>query len=237
MRYTYELFDTSVVPHKRLDISTSAASSLRELHNKEPFLWKIQITDNLIPTSKYVVTSIDQLEEWEDGVARASQWLDPALKESIKKKLSEKIAMGWQPFDEAETEIHMVDKPIPNKLGDSNRKNAAAALKPKVSDVPPLASFALGAAMSNGALKYGRFNWRDTGSTASVFYDAMRRHLDDWYSGEDFASDSGIHHLAHLMAGAAILLDTIAIGKLKDDRDILGPRATSSDIWLSDPKI
>ena len=103
-----------------------------------------------------------------------------------------------------------------------------------MSDVPPLAFYAMGAAMSDGAKKYGRFNWRATGVTASVFYDAMRRHLDDWYAGQDHATDSSIHHLAHMMAGGAIMLDAIAMEKFNDDRDNKGPIATDSSNWMAE---
>lgn len=102
---------------------------------------------------------------------------------------------------------------------DSNLKTTAALGKPKLSDVPPIALFALGAAMSDGAKKYGRFNWRETGATSSVFYDAIQRHLLDWYNGEDHAHDSKIVHLGHVMAGCAILLDAEIHKKLNDDRD------------------
>jgi len=106
----------------------------------------------------------------------------------------------------------------PDELPDKNLKTIAAAGKPKLSDVPPVSLFALGAAMSNGAEKYGRFNWRNTGSTSSVFYDAMMRHIADWYNGEDFAHDSHVHHLGHIMASCAILLDSELNGSLNDDR-------------------
>jgi hypothetical protein len=106
-----------------------------------------------------------------------------------------------------------------NKLVDTNLKTAAAQGKPKLSDVPPVALFALGAAMSDGASKYGRYNWRETGTTASVFYDAMHRHLADWYNGEDFAHDSKVNHLAHIMASCAILLDSELHSSMNDDRD------------------
>jgi hypothetical protein len=102
---------------------------------------------------------------------------------------------------------------------DNNPKTAAALLKPRVSDVPTVAFYALGAAMSDGATKYGRYNWRDTSVTASVFYDAMNRHLSAWYNGEDFAQDSKINHLAHIMASCAILLDSDEHGVFNDDRD------------------
>ena len=107
--------------------------------------------------------------------------------------------------------------PIPKT--DNNPKTAAALLKPRVSDVPTVAFYALGAAMSDGAAKYGRYNWRDTSVTASVFYDAMNRHLSAWYNGEDFAQDSKINHLAHVMASCAILLDGDEHGVFNDDRD------------------
>lgn len=104
-------------------------------------------------------------------------------------------------------------------LPDTNLKTVAAQNKPKLSDVPPIALFALGAAMSDGATKYGRFNWRETGTTASVFYDAMMRHLVDWYNGEEYADDSKINHLAHIMASCAILLDSQKHEILNDDRN------------------
>jgi len=108
---------------------------------------------------------------------------------------------------------------------DGNLKTIAALKKPRLSDVPPVALFAVGAAMSDGASKYGRFNWRETGSTASVFYDAIQRHLVDWYNGEDYAHDSKVHHLGHIMASCAILLDSELHGKLNDDRDKRNPES------------
>ena len=122
----------------------------------------------------------------------------------------------------------------PKQLADNNVKTAAAAGKPTLSAVPPVALIALGAAMQDGANKYGKFNWRTTAVTASVFYDALHRHLLDWYNGEDFAPDSKIHHLAHLMAGCAIILDATAAGVFKDDRDKTYPKSVSrdcTDIW------
>jgi hypothetical protein len=114
-----------------------------------------------------------------------------------------------------------------NKPVDKNLKTIAAANKPKLSDVPPVSLFALGGAMSDGATKYGRFNWRETGSTSSVFYDAIIRHLTDWYNGEDYAHDSKIHHLGHIMASCAILLDSAAHNVLNDDRDKRKPDSIS----------
>jgi hypothetical protein len=132
----------------------------------------------------------------------------------------------------ADTEIDQywdsqVDRHLSSSLPDTNKKTLAAMNKPKISDVPPIALFALGAAMSDGAKKYGRFNWRDTEVTSSVFYDAILRHLTDWYNGENFADDSKVNHLGHIMASCAILLDAEEHGVLNDDRDTRKPQSIS----------
>lgn len=101
---------------------------------------------------------------------------------------------------------------------DDNPKTVVGLTKPPTRAIPPVAILHLGGAMGDGEVKYGRFNWRDRRVTASVYYDAMMRHMLAWWDGEDVASDSGRHHLAHMMACAAILLDAEASGKLNDDR-------------------
>ena len=70
----------------------------------------------------------------------------------------------------------------------------------------------------DGMLKYGRSNWRAVGIRASIYYDAVGRHLDAWLEGEDNASDSGLPHLAHAIAGIAIIIDATVKGNMTDDR-------------------
>lgn len=72
--------------------------------------------------------------------------------------------------------------------------------------------------MLDGATKYGRSNWRATGVRASIYNDAIIRHLSAWFEGEDIDPDSGLPHMAHLLASAAIIVDAIAAGKFRDDR-------------------
>jgi hypothetical protein len=76
--------------------------------------------------------------------------------------------------------------------------------------------------MLDGATKYGRSNWRATGVRASIYNDAILRHLAAWFEGEDIDPDSGLPHLAHLLASAAIIVDAIAAGKFRDDRMAAG---------------
>jgi hypothetical protein len=77
-------------------------------------------------------------------------------------------------------------------------------------------------ALLDGALKYGRSNWRVAGVRASIYIDACRRHLAAWFEGEDNAPDSGLPHLGHALACLAILVDAQAANKLTDDRMVLG---------------
>lgn len=74
----------------------------------------------------------------------------------------------------------------------------------------------------DGALKYGRSNFRVVGVRASIYFDAARRHLNKWFEGEDFDPDSGLPHLSHLLACVAIIVDAQAAGKLRDDRMVRG---------------
>jgi len=106
---------------------------------------------------------------------------------------------------------------------DTNPKTAYGIKKPSLSVVPPVALLHASAAMMDGADKYGPYNWRESAVSSSVYYDAAQRHLLAWWSGEDRAQDSGVHHLGHLMACASILLDAEASGTLNDNRPWAGP--------------
>lgn len=87
----------------------------------------------------------------------------------------------------------------------------------------PTTATALGSlALLDGALKYGRGNFRAVGVRASIYYDAALRHLQAWFEGEDNAPDSGLPHLAHALACLAIVVDAQAAGNLNDDRAIPG---------------
>lgn len=74
----------------------------------------------------------------------------------------------------------------------------------------------------DGALKYGRSNWRSAGIRLSVYVDAMRRHINAMFEGEKVDPDSGLPHIAHILATAAIIVDADAAGKLIDDSQYPG---------------
>lgn len=74
----------------------------------------------------------------------------------------------------------------------------------------------------DGMLKYGRANFRAIGVRASIYKDALDRHMGAWFEGEDNDPDSGLPHLAHALACLAILVDAESSGKLTDDRQYPG---------------
>lgn len=101
---------------------------------------------------------------------------------------------------------------------DNNPKSAFGMAKPGISSIPPVALLHCGRGMDDGVVKYGLTNWRENSVSAGIYYNAAFRHLASWWDGEREASDSGVHHLGHVMACCAILLDAEAGGQLIDDR-------------------
>ena len=80
-------------------------------------------------------------------------------------------------------------------------------------------------AMEDGEFKYGFMNWREHPVKARIYIDAMKRHIAAWEDGEETAQDSLVHHLGHVIACAAILLDAQEVGNLLDDRSKSGKTA------------
>lgn len=76
--------------------------------------------------------------------------------------------------------------------------------------------------MLDGALKYGRSNFRHAGVKLSVYIDACKRHLNKRFEGEIIDPDSGLPHMAHAIACLAIIIDAEAAGMLTDDSQYPG---------------
>lgn len=100
----------------------------------------------------------------------------------------------------------------------SNPKDAISDKKIPLWLCSPIAKAQWAVAQYAGMLKYGAWNWRVAGVRSSVYLSAMQRHMDAYLSGEELDPVDGTHHLANIMACAAILLDAKAASKLTDDR-------------------
>ncbi len=101
---------------------------------------------------------------------------------------------------------------------DGNPKDAIGSAKAPSMTVPTTIQALDGLAMLEGALKYGRHNYRAAPVRASVYVDALERHLKSWIEGEEIDPDSDLPHLAKARACLGIILDAQICGTLIDDR-------------------
>lgn len=82
----------------------------------------------------------------------------------------------------------------------------------------PAADEATARAIAFGAEKYGTRNYVESPIAARVYVAAIRRHVTAWLMGEDYAPDSGVHHLGHIAANAHVAMAAIEAGTFLDDR-------------------
>jgi hypothetical protein len=99
-----------------------------------------------------------------------------------------------------------------------NPKDVAGKAKPQLGLIPTGAQTAVARVMELGAKKYGPYNWRYIPIGHMAYLHALKRHLEDAINGIDIDPESGEPHLAHVAAGAMIVLDAASKGTLKEDR-------------------
>lgn len=120
---------------------------------------------------------------------------------------------------------------VADAFKETNPKDAVGVSKVPASTVSAPVIAELGLGMLEGALKYGRHNYRESGVRASVYYDAVFRHMTAWWEGEDIDPDTivrdektgevifaGLSHVSKIMAAAAVIRDAMIQGKFIDDR-------------------
>jgi len=100
----------------------------------------------------------------------------------------------------------------------ANPKDRIGLTKPSLRAIPWIAIYEMGKAMLDGMKKYGLLNWRENAVRSDIYVDAALRHLLAWSDGEGSAVDSGVHHLGHVMACCAIIIDAERTGMLIDTR-------------------
>lgn len=104
-------------------------------------------------------------------------------------------------------------KPVKAEVG-TNPKEAFGDKKLPLQILPSIAELHWTWAQADGAKKYGPFNWRDVEVDSQTYVGGIKRHLKKWVAGEIFDKDSGAHHLGHIMANCAILMDAEVNGTL-----------------------
>lgn len=104
-------------------------------------------------------------------------------------------------------------------MPEENPKRAFGIRKVCLSMMPIRVLYEVAIAMLEGALKYGRHNYRVVGKIrASDYYDATKRHLDDWFEGEDIDPPSQLSHVTKAIASLIVLRDSMLRGNFEDDR-------------------
>ncbi len=122
---------------------------------------------------------------------------------------------------------------LANAYPDNNPKTSIGVTKVPLHLVPPVAGHYTALAFADGARKYGPYNWREKKVSTSVYIAAMKRHIDAYWDGEDVSKDANVHHLGHVMACCAIILDGMSIGMLNDDRPPKGAAARLQDEYAN----
>lgn len=107
-----------------------------------------------------------------------------------------------------------------------NPKNVVGSSKIDMGIVPSTLMICVARAMLEGALKYGRYNWRIAGVRSSIYHAALLRHLAKWWNGQERDTKTRVHHLDSAIACLGILRDAELYGKLDDDR----PPSPSPDL-------
>ncbi len=112
-------------------------------------------------------------------------------------------------------------------MSDLNPKDAVGSQKASIHVVPIPVMLEVGLALMEGACKYGSHNYRVIDIRASVYMDALMRHMAAWWEGEDIDADSGLNHVTKAIATLIILRDAMMNEHVTDDRP---PRSNPG--WL-----
>lgn len=84
--------------------------------------------------------------------------------------------------------------------------------------IPFTVLWEVGVGMLEGAMKYGRHNYRVAGVRASVYVEAAKGHIDQWWEGEDLDPDSRLSHITKAICSLVVLRDAMIQQKFVDDR-------------------
>lgn len=108
---------------------------------------------------------------------------------------------------------------VHNNSKPTNPKDAVGIRKwRQYATVPLTVMTEVGVAMMEGALKYGRHNYRVAGVRASVYVDAAIGHIGQWWEGEDLDPDTKLSHITKAIASLVVVRDAMIQNMLNDDR-------------------
>lgn len=175
--------------------------------------WEVNTGEMPVPEGTLVDT-VHKDGEICTGNHAGSVWLEPPNIYST---------ATWELFDGDECiaywRLHEVAEPEV-RIEKTNPKQIHGQSNLPLSLFSPLATAYGSLGKLNGKLKYGLSNFLATPVIASIYVDAIRRHLDKWMAGEDCDSADGVPHFAAILANVDILICAKAAGTLVDDRPL-----------------
>lgn len=115
------------------------------------------------------------------------------------------------------TRTRILRAAVVESKGNPKEAQAASDGKDMIQNIPLWLLKGDAAAHTLGANKYGRFNWREDPIKMSTYLGAMIRHIVAWSEGEETDPESGFHHLYHVRACCAVVLDATEHGTVHDD--------------------
>lgn len=104
--------------------------------------------------------------------------------------------------------------------------------KPDLSLIPAKALTEVATVLGFGALKYGRYNYKE-GLAWSRCIAAALRHITSFNDGQDLDLESGKSHIAHAICNLIFLLDYIENHPELDDRYKPCPQKTETEVNLN----
>jgi hypothetical protein len=107
--------------------------------------------------------------------------------------------------------------PVELRQTDETTGGQKGAKLAQLGALDPKALYTVAEVAGFGANKYAAFNFL-RGYSWALNYDAMQRHLMQWWAGEDNDSESGLPHLAHAAWHCLALLAFVIRGRGTDDR-------------------
>lgn len=109
------------------------------------------------------------------------------------------------------------------EIKDTNPKDAIGCGKLPLDLVPQTGIAYEALAFLEGGLKYGCGNFRPMGVRASIYFAACQRHLTKYWNGEWADPKTKVPHLGSARACLNIILDSMVMGNLVDDRPPANP--------------
>lgn len=196
-----------------------------------PDAWDLVLKKSEVPNLRWVsATDVDRVPHVHtmgDAIEHLKTLRDE-MNQQTALKLDDEQHEHTTQFEKLRENMQRQQDTLNRRLGKTpplDPKGIAGKKKPQLQLVPPIIIESMAAALAIGADKYGPWNWRENKVEIMTYLGAMKRHIDAVLEGEDLDPESGTHHLGHVAAGCAIVLDAAAQHTLVDNRPPRRPEA------------